>query len=58
MNKKHLINFLYFIAIGLMLTNLFLRGKDEEIEILYWLGLLVFAFAAILQGQGKNEQSD
>ncbi|MFT5166046.1 MAG: hypothetical protein ACI8P3_001277 [Saprospiraceae bacterium] len=52
--KKQLINGLYILAVILLLTNIFLRSKDGEINILFWEGVLIVAIAMLIQGPDKK----
>lgn len=58
MSKKILINGLYVLSIILLLSNMFIKGKSEDIEMLYWLGMLVFAVAAIIQQSDKKSTEE
>ncbi len=57
--NKNIINGLYIISIGFMLANVVGQIMvGPEYEILFWVGLLVFAFALILQNYNKVNKEE
>ena len=47
---------LYIISLILLLISLFLSNRNGEMDILFWVGLLVVAAAMMVGASEKNEK--
>jgi len=56
MRRKYLKNGLYIISVLLLFASIILSSRKGDIDILFWLGLLVAAVAMMMEESDKKDK--
>lgn len=57
MKNKPLVIALYVAAIFILFLNLYNRYQGQDYDLFYWMGLLLFALALMLQNKKPKSKS-